>query len=123
LLDNYKTKKNFRIFLAFFKGYDLDSTKMIKDYQKSKAARRKWWKSLTPQQQFDYIEKIVEAKTVKRIQKSKRIMKQYGQKYKCSKCFHGKLGCCTDNLPNGCEYWYNPKLPWSKQGIKLREVA
>lgn len=65
------------------------------------------------------IEKKRTAKEKAQRDRSIAVMKKYGDKYKCSECLHGKLKCCTDNLPNGCEYWYNP-LAKQPYGIKLR---
>lgn len=55
-----------------------------------------------------------EQKAKERRIKSLRIMKPYGKKYKCTECFHRKSKSCTDNLPNGCEHWFNPKRGFAK---------
>lgn len=86
-------------------------------FDKSKKARRKWWNSLSSKEQNQYITKCKKAKNEKRRQKSLKVMKKHGDKYKCSECYHRKTESCTDDLPNGCEYWVN-----LDDGI-LREVA
>ena len=70
----------------------------------------KWYETL--------IERKNKEKTIKRKQVSLAVMVKYEQKYQCSSCFHSKGGSCTDNLPNGCEYWYNPQS--SYQGISYK---
>lgn len=77
--------------------------------KKSKKARQKWWKDLSDTKRHDYIEGIVKRKAQVRIEKSLKIMNECGQSFDCAKCFHGQGGNCTSKLPNGCEYWYNPK--------------
>lgn len=75
---------------------------------KTKKERQRWWRNLTPQQQFDYVERLVAEKAVSRREEALRTMKQYGDKFSCSTCFHRKTKSCTDDLPNGCQYYYNP---------------
>jgi len=84
---------------------------------RTKAERQRWWRSLNPDQQFEYIEKIVLGKAIKRRQQSLRKMKKYGNKFSCETCFHRTTKACDDDLPNGCEWWYSPKA--KKQGPKL----
>lgn len=74
--------------------------------KKSKKLRRQWWKGLSSKEQAEYINKKMEQKAAKRLQRSLTIMRKYGNKYPCSKCFHRKTKSCTDDLPNGCEHWY-----------------
>ena len=55
-------------------------------------------------------EQIAEKQTNKALQRRNRslaLMKDYPGQYKCSACIHGKTENCKDNLPNGCEYYYN----------------
>ncbi len=87
---------------------------------KSKRERQHWWRSLSAEERGAFIDKQVRLKAKRRRQRSIKIMRQYGQQYKCSECFHGKVGCCKDRLPNGCEYWYNPNAA-QPFGIKLRQ--
>lgn len=75
---------------------------------KSKKGRQKWWRNLTNEEKAMYIETVQKRKAVKRRNKSLLKMKKYGDKYKCSECFHRKTGSCTDDLPCGCEFWFNP---------------
>jgi hypothetical protein len=81
----------------------------------SKYQRQKWWRRLAPEQQGKYIDKTVSMKAVKRRKRSLRRMKKYGDTYKCSECFHRKTKSCTDDMPNGCEHWFNPNS--EKKGI------
>jgi len=75
---------------------------------KKRKSRQKWWKKQSSEQKASFIDKKVLAKAIKRRKKSLKIMKKHGDKYLCSKCFHRATKSCTDDLPNGCEYWYNP---------------
>lgn len=75
---------------------------------KSKKLRQKWWKELSDEDKAAYIDKKVLAKAIKRRKRSLRIMKNFGDKYSCKKCFHRLTKSCTDDLPNGCEFWWNP---------------
>ena len=34
-------------------------------------------------------------------------MQGYIGQYPCMTCFHGQVKSCEDNLPNGCEYYYD----------------
>ncbi len=86
--------------------------------KKSKQSRQKWWKKQSPEKQAAFIDKKVLAKAVTRRNKSLKIMKKFGNKYPCSKCFHRATKSCTDDLPNGCEYWFNPNS--SKVGIAFK---
>ena len=86
---------------------------------KTKQQRQKWWFNLTPNQKSAYIDKVVAGKSEKRKQKSIKLMSKYPGQYKCSECFHGLTQSCTDNLPNGCEYWFNPHS--KKQGISFEQ--
>jgi hypothetical protein len=85
---------------------------------KTKKQRQKWWKRQSPEEQTAFIEKKVLEKAIKRRKKSLRIMKKYGDKYSCKKCFHRATKSCTDDLPNGCEYWFNPNT--KKTGIAYK---
>lgn len=84
---------------------------------KSKRERQRWWKGLSGGQRAAYVDKVVVGKGEKRKQKSIKLIAKHPGKYKCSDCFHGLIKSCTDNLPNGCEYWYNPHS--KKQGISF----
>lgn len=84
---------------------------------KTKAERQRWWRSLTPQQQFDYVEKLVAGKAVLRCKESLRVMAKFGDKFKCSECFHRTTKACTDDLPCGCQWYWNPIT--GLQGPKL----
>lgn len=64
---------------------------------------------MSSEQQQKYIEKIIEAKRVKRMQRTLKKMRKFGDKYQCSECFHRKTKSCTDDLPNGCENYFNAK--------------
>jgi len=86
--------------------------------QKTKKERQKWFYSLSPEQRQAFIERKVKQKSIKRRNNSLKVMKKYKSKYKCSECHHGIGGHCTDNLPNGCECWYNPNAKQSF-GINL----
>ena len=74
----------------------------------TKKQRQRWWKNLSDEEKELYLKKIFKRKAIKRMSKSIRVMKNYIGKYKCSDCIHGKTKSCTDNLPNGCEYWFDP---------------
>lgn len=78
-----------------------------------------WFKSLTALEKKDFIENKVKTKAAKRIKKSLNLMKDYGQKYACKNCFHGLCNSCTDNLPNGCEYYYSTITDY--QGLKMQD--
>ena len=75
---------------------------------KSKKLRHRWWNSLTPEEQEKQIEKWQEKKAGKRKAKSLEIMSRTKHKYNCDGCFHRKTHSCTDDMPNGCEYWFDP---------------
>lgn len=51
-----------------------------KTYRKSKEQRRKWWFSLTPEQQGEYIKRRQAKKTKERAKMPKRVQK-YDEKY------------------------------------------
>ena len=73
---------------------------------KTKKQRQKWWKSLTPEKQDEYIRKLTAGKAQKRRQRSVNLMNQLGKRNDCKKCIHGVTKSCGDNLPRGCEYFY-----------------
>jgi hypothetical protein len=70
---------------------------------KSKKHRQAWWNGLSGNDQTAYLEKVQARKAEKRRQKSMKLMKD--QHYDCTDCIHGRTNSCTDNLPNGCEYY------------------
>ena len=43
---------------------------------------------------------------LRRRSRSLALMKNYSG-YHCKACIHGKTDNCVDQLPNGCEYYYN----------------
>ena len=61
-----------------------------------------WLKNLEKQ-----IKKKQTQKAQSRKDKSLALMKRYPGQYKCTACIHGKTKNCMDNLPNGCEYYFN----------------
>lgn len=76
--------------------------------KKSKKETKEWWKGLTENQRSQYISRVMEGKREKRRKRSIRLMSRRAGEFKCKECFHGQGGHCTDRLPNGCEYWFNP---------------
>jgi hypothetical protein len=86
---------------------------------KSKRERQRWWNNLSPEEQNDFIERIVAQKSIFRRNRSLERMKKYGDKYPCSECFHRLTKSCTDHLPNGCEYWWMPNS--RKIGIAYKQ--
>jgi hypothetical protein len=46
-------------------------------------------------------------KALHRRNRSLALMQDYKGKYKCKACIHGKSKNCLDQLPNGCEYYFN----------------
>lgn len=76
--------------------------------QKTKKERQRWWRSLTVDEQFEYIESIMTKKAIKRRVETTQMMKKYGDKFSCVTCFHRTTGSCIDDMPNGCQYYYNP---------------
>jgi hypothetical protein len=88
--------------------------------QNSKEQQQMWWGSLSEGQKAARIYKWSKEKAEKRRRKSLNLMVKYRGKYKCSECFHGKLGCCTDRLPNGCEFWYSPTAKAEEQGVAFQ---
>ncbi len=56
-----------------------------------------------------YIIKENTRKAKERRKFSLKLMENYEGLYPCSTCFHGQVGACNDNLPNGCEYHYDQK--------------
>lgn len=79
---------------------------------KSKKQRQNWWKNLTPEQQISFIDKKVAEKALKRQKKSIKLMKQHKIHHNCNFCLHRKTQSCTNNLPDGCEYY-----------VKLKKVS
>ncbi len=61
----------------------------------------------------DYISNCIEKqnidKTIKRREYSLKLMEKYKGLCDCKKCVHGISHLCTDNLPNGCEYFCDIK--------------
>lgn len=54
------------------------------------------------------IKYIIKAKREKRLARTLKVMKAFGDKYKCSDCFHGQIQACSIcPLPNGCEEYFN----------------
>ena len=84
-------------------------SKKKRKFRKSKAERRSWWYSLTPEQQDKYIKGIVEKKAKVRLQKSKKFMKKLGKKFDCNLCIHKLTQSCTDERKEGCEYFFDAK--------------
>lgn len=80
-----------------------------KTHWKSKTQRRKWWFSLTSDQQGEQIKKWRRKKAERRRKKSAKIMSKTKNRYKCDGCFHRKTKSCEDDMPHGCEYWFDPK--------------
>ena len=68
--------------------------------------KQTWWKALSPEQQDKYIKKRTDSKAARRRARSIATMKQNGLSYNCNECVHGKTRSCTDNLLNGCEYYF-----------------
>ncbi len=54
----------------------------------------------------DMIENKNKLKHERNKKRSIELMKHHPG-YSCSDCFHGLMECCIDNLPNGCEFWFN----------------
>ena len=55
------------------------------------------------------IEDNNKAKSIKRREYSLNLMEKYKGLCDCKKCLHGITHSCTDNLPNGCEYFCDIK--------------
>ena len=91
----------------------------MRQMNKTKQERQRWWFNLTPKQQVDYIEKLVDKKKIKRHKEALRTMRKYGDKFSCTTCFHRKIRSCEDDLPCGCGYWYSPTA--KKQGPLLEK--
>ena len=72
---------------------------------RNKKRSQNWWKSLSSEQQANYLSKIVTNKAEKRRAKSIKLMKKK-KPVDCKKCIHGVTQSCTDDLPRGCEYFY-----------------
>lgn len=76
---------------------------------KDKPQRQKWWADLTEQQKDEYLTEKQELKHQKNITKAIGLMEQKNLKFDCLQCFHHKTHSCTDNLPNGCQSFYDPQ--------------
>ncbi len=55
----------------------------------------------------NWIAKQQEKKALTRRRRSVAQMSAYPGQFRCKACIHGKTDNCQDNLPNGCEYYYN----------------
>ena len=86
-------------------------------FLKNKVQRQEWWKTLSVEEQGDYINGRQKKKTEQRRKKSIELTR--GSDFTCRTCFHRKTGSCNDNLPNGCEYWYDPAN--KKQGLAYKK--
>lgn len=68
-------------------------------------------KKKNPFNKAEYIEKQIvkrqEKQALIRRRRSMAIMRDYPGQYRCTTCTHGKTGNCVDQLPNGCEHYYN----------------
>ena len=84
----------------------------------TKAQRQEWWKKLTLEEQIDYVQKKGNEKARFRRARSIKLMADKPGQFSCRGCFHRKTQSCEDNLPNGCEYWYDPAD--KKQGLAYK---
>lgn len=82
---------------------------MKKKKWKSKKQRQQWWADQTPDQQAVHLTRWQKVKSATRRTRSNEFMAKINILFSCKKCFHGLTKSCTDNLPRGCEYWFNPK--------------
>jgi hypothetical protein len=88
---------------------------------KTKKERQQWWADLTTEQQAIHLERWQAGKSIMRRSRSIEFMSKITILFSCKKCFHGQGRNCTDNLPNGCEYWFHPKS--KKMGIAYKRTA
>lgn len=88
----------------------------VKKQWKTKKQRRQWWNSLTPDEQAEKIKEWMARKAARRKAKSLREMSKIEGVFDCADCFHRKTKSCTDDMPNGCEYWFSP-------GSKIQGLA
>ena len=77
--------------------------------KKTKSQRRSWWLSLSDEEKAAFIDKKVSEKSQRRQLKMLQIMKEDTLEFDCKKCIHGLSHSCTDNLKDGCTYYYNAK--------------
>ena len=76
-------------------------------WNKTKKQRRKWWNSLSPEQQAKHLDKWQVQKAANRKARSVKIMAEAEIKHNCSGCYHKITKNCEDDMKWGCEYWYN----------------
>ena len=72
----------------------------------SKAKRKTWFTNLTPEKRDAYISAGMESKSARRRARSVAMMEKAGLSYDCKRCVHGRTSSCTDNLPDGCEHYF-----------------
>jgi len=74
---------------------------------------------------FDYIGKLIEknnqAKIIKRREFSLNFMKDFKGLCDCKKCVLGISHSCTDNLPDGCEFFCDIRT--GKMPFKITESS
>ena len=75
----------------------------------TKRQKQQWWLSLSAEEKAAFIDKKVDEKSQKRQLKMLRIMKEDTLEFDCKKCIHWLSHSCTDNLKDGCTYYYNAK--------------
>ncbi len=101
------TNKEFR---AKFK------TKSRRSNNFTKLSRRKWWKSLSSDEQAAYVSKKIQEKSNKRRKYEETYWKEAiigdRRKYCCKTCFHLKVKCCEglSTLSKICKHFYQPKV-------------
>ena len=78
-------------------------------WHKTKKQRRKWWNSLTEDQQAKHLDKWTTDKKEKRRARNIAIMDKAEIKHNCKTCFHGITKNCEAGMKWGCEYWFNPQ--------------
>ncbi len=66
---------------------------------------RKWWYSLTPEQQSKFVDKKVEEKRIKRNRLMAKSMIRLKLSFDCRKCIHCLTKNCTDRPKRGCLYF------------------
>ncbi len=75
---------------------------------KTKKQRQQWWANLSNEDRSAYLDRILEKKAEKRRAKSIKLMKN--KHFDCKLCIHSLTQSCTDNLKNGCEYFYDASI-------------
>jgi hypothetical protein len=68
-----------------------------------------------------FIEQKNKKKSIERRNYSLRLMQDYPGEYNCKECIHGITGSCTDNLPSGCQLFYDTRTGRSFSGIDIRK--